>query len=898
MPYLGKSPLHGNYSKLDDFSGDFDGSDATHALALNGIAITPVTEAAVIISINGVIQEPVTDYTVSGTNITFTTAPASGANFFGTVMGEQLAGNTPSDSTITSAKLSGNLVTPGTLDLNGQELILDADADTSITADTDDQIDIKIAGADDFQFTANTLSVLSGSTLNIDSGATIANSGTATGFDPAAAAAGIIEANTTFVDAVIFGPAMDPVDWSGRTAAPTSALMLATIEDNGSNSEINIYDLTDTTITSLSPLATVTLTGAAPAYGIDAAMGYIVCAIQGGAYFIDPHDGVAWAARTTGWPRFINSSSTPAITNNHVRDVASGFSDQPAYDPRTGGPMPTFSVAYGTGADTVGILKDNGTVINKAGTINASGPITGITSSGHVFNSFSTNNRVDISAVALSGIIADDYGIADFMQSSSAFPSTFGVDSAFDTHGSMAVGGIAAGLSFIHWGEAAEYSNANTVTAMVNRTYNTGHLVGDIRGAWLANSNTADRGPKSNTLTNNGTITEAAVASGAELLGYSGWSTDNYLNRASDADWDVITTGTVYWSAWFKAAANSAHEFMASFHKANGAIEFAIRLNSNGTVTGRDDGATAEVDTTSGTAYDDSVWHKIDFFRVSSTDRYLYVDGALQASNTTDAGSLSDDGNLALVVGGSIGGTEPATNCTLALVHLSIRAPTATQIRQMYDAEKGMFVANAKCLLQSGSTDAVLDVSVDPITSKIAVTQTDSQMIWNGLVMESAPAVNAGASEHNKLFGGDRVEINAVNLYATIAAKNLRGDLDIVRGMKAGLPAGVDLSKAKAWAYIIGSGSPVFAASYNIKSLTDNGTGAYRVDFAIPFKSISYVSVGNSVIGSDFNNLSFIHALASRDQHHADYYITRADTGAYIDDVGHCVLFFGELENE
>ena len=35
------------------------------------------------------------------------------------------------------------------------ELILDGDADTSITADTDDQIDVKIAGADDFTITAN-----------------------------------------------------------------------------------------------------------------------------------------------------------------------------------------------------------------------------------------------------------------------------------------------------------------------------------------------------------------------------------------------------------------------------------------------------------------------------------------------------------------------------------------------------------------------------------------------------------------------------------------------------------------------------------------------------------------------------------------------------------------------
>ena len=51
------------------------------------------------------------------------------------------------------------------VDMNGLELVLDADADTPITADTDDQIDIKIAGADDFQFTANTFTAQSGSTI-------------------------------------------------------------------------------------------------------------------------------------------------------------------------------------------------------------------------------------------------------------------------------------------------------------------------------------------------------------------------------------------------------------------------------------------------------------------------------------------------------------------------------------------------------------------------------------------------------------------------------------------------------------------------------------------------------------------------------------------------------------
>ena len=72
--------------------------------------------------------------------------------------------------------------TGSNIDMNGTELILDANGNTSITADTDDQIDFKIAGADDFQMTANTFTVLSGSTLAVASGATIANSGTATGF--------------------------------------------------------------------------------------------------------------------------------------------------------------------------------------------------------------------------------------------------------------------------------------------------------------------------------------------------------------------------------------------------------------------------------------------------------------------------------------------------------------------------------------------------------------------------------------------------------------------------------------------------------------------------------------------------------------------------------------------
>ena len=68
-------------------------------------------------------------------------------------------------TTVVALTASGLVTAGANVDMNGTELILDADADTSITADTDDTIDIRIAGADDFQFTANTFTAQSGSTI-------------------------------------------------------------------------------------------------------------------------------------------------------------------------------------------------------------------------------------------------------------------------------------------------------------------------------------------------------------------------------------------------------------------------------------------------------------------------------------------------------------------------------------------------------------------------------------------------------------------------------------------------------------------------------------------------------------------------------------------------------------
>ena len=151
MAYLGARPTT-NFRVAptkDTFTGD--GSTTTFDLA----NVVPAGgENALQVFIDNVRQEPGSGKAftlgVDGSNdlkrITFTAAPAASSDIY--------------VITTFSNEAFANLA-----DYNGTELVLDADGDTSITADTDDQIDIKIAGADDFQFTANTFTAQSGSSI-------------------------------------------------------------------------------------------------------------------------------------------------------------------------------------------------------------------------------------------------------------------------------------------------------------------------------------------------------------------------------------------------------------------------------------------------------------------------------------------------------------------------------------------------------------------------------------------------------------------------------------------------------------------------------------------------------------------------------------------------------------
>ena len=106
MAYVGKAPLTGAYQILDDISGSFTGSTpGPFNLTVSGTAISPGNEASCLISISGVIQDPAA-YTISGSQITFTSNPASTDTFFGTVLGNTFDIGTPTDATVTAGSLA------------------------------------------------------------------------------------------------------------------------------------------------------------------------------------------------------------------------------------------------------------------------------------------------------------------------------------------------------------------------------------------------------------------------------------------------------------------------------------------------------------------------------------------------------------------------------------------------------------------------------------------------------------------------------------------------------------------------------------------------------------------------------------------------------------------------
>ena len=116
MAYIGNSPANvGNYQIVDDISSSFNGSTTSFALASGGLTITPAKSGQLLVGVNGVMQEPddtgTNGFKVSGSNVVFSSAPASGDTFWAVYQGQNVDIGTPSDGTVDTAQLADGSVT-------------------------------------------------------------------------------------------------------------------------------------------------------------------------------------------------------------------------------------------------------------------------------------------------------------------------------------------------------------------------------------------------------------------------------------------------------------------------------------------------------------------------------------------------------------------------------------------------------------------------------------------------------------------------------------------------------------------------------------------------------------------------------------------------------------------
>jgi len=109
MAYIGREPQIGNYQVCDAIS--VVNAQAAYTMQVNSVNVIPESVNHMIVSLNGVIQNPGSSYTISSSTITFSSNLATGDSIdFIYLLGNVLDLGTPSDDTVTGAKIVDNAI--------------------------------------------------------------------------------------------------------------------------------------------------------------------------------------------------------------------------------------------------------------------------------------------------------------------------------------------------------------------------------------------------------------------------------------------------------------------------------------------------------------------------------------------------------------------------------------------------------------------------------------------------------------------------------------------------------------------------------------------------------------------------------------------------------------------
>jgi len=459
-----------------------------------------------------------------------------------------------------------------------------------------------------------------------------------------------------------------------------------------------------------------------------------------------------------------SDGGSKSIVNNVVNDVAMTVLPNAPIDSATGLPVPTIAVATAGG---VSVIKDDGTVVDitaSAGSSYNSAKFISISSDGFLVfpqhGSSATTGEYSLMTIPIpssdrttqtnSSNATDKYIFNDTNAALTALPHGLGTSQ----NGALRI----PGTQFLNYPNGLAIldenpsSVSNAMVAYIKSNYNTGWMHGNIKGAFLSDTDDTnktngqtdpDRSVNNNALNVIGTITKTPVATGADLVAYSGWSTSNYLEQPINTDMNVGTgdfyvMGWIYPTSnttgyvWEYAAPSNNSGYTEMFYHDSGELRFYIEGGS---------GAVKSVSL--------NVWQHFVCLRRSG-QIYVYVNGD-SGSPVSDTASLDNTsaklriGIRAYTVAGPFYGK-------IALVRMGASAPSPEQIKKIYEDEKFLFQENAKATLY-GSSDAVTALAYDDTTELLHVGTSDGRSDFQGLrrINNTTVGITSAISASNEL---------------------------------------------------------------------------------------------------------------------------------------------------
>jgi hypothetical protein len=369
-----------------------------------------------------------------------------------------------------------------------------------------------------------------------------------------------------------------------------------------------------------------------------------------------------------------------------------------------------------------------------------------------------TSDDTNVLNVEADGTVTvnDGNGVVNTFLSSPTLPTEIGKTYVITITG-VQNAGSGVGLYTLTTNGPNGYEWSRTFTFTANRTVEQVRLFRyrDYNGTGTITSISMklvepDRSVNNNGLQVFGTVRKNPVATGADLVAYSGFSPSNYLQQPYNSTISDIGTGDFCVMGWCYHDGTSSTGYMFAWDEDGIDTNNVIRaLPTLGNSAAFFRVGSASMSPTDVVATPNS-WDMFCFVRRNGV-LYIYKNGVPSTTTAVSTDSISSTTHSSYV-GQHYGGSSSYFRGSLALLRISGTAPTAEQIKKIYEDEKVLFQENAKATLH-GTSDAVTALAYDEDTELLHVGTSSGRSEFQGLrrVSNTTDAVGTAISASNNL---------------------------------------------------------------------------------------------------------------------------------------------------